>query len=152
MKRLLPVIGLLFLAQPALAQTVTDSDFVLQLNDGSAPQSTTIIPLIDGACYEWRLKLAKAKSAVDVTEIFTLPAPPTSWNGVGSNVTISNDKTTATSALQLSPQDGWISHGWCVATGDPVGGHTVVVKVGDKVLGEFPFIVEKQKTRRPTRQ
>lgn len=145
MKQLLPVLGLIILAQPALAQTVTDSDFVLTINEGSSNEvveSTTLIPLLEGACYEWRLKLAKTKDAVDITEVFTLPSAPSGWGTPGDNVSISDDMKTATSTLSLVPEGGWIGHGWCVAEGDPAGGHTIVVKSGDKVLGEFPFVVE----------
>lgn len=146
MKRLLPVFSLIVLAQPALAQTVTDTDFLLTINGGSSNEmveSTTLIPLLEGACYEWRLKLAKTKDAVDITEVFTLPTAPAGWGTPGDNVTISDDLKTATSTMSLVPEGGWIGHGWCVAAGDPSGDHTIVVKSGDKVLGEFSFVVEE---------
>lgn len=145
MKRLLPVLSLIVLAQPALAQTVVDSDFVLQINQGQSGEvieSTTLIPLLDGACYEWRLKLAKTKGAVDITEVFTLPSAPAGWGDVGDNVTISDDMLVATSTMSLVPEDGWIWHGWCVAEGDPVGDYMIEIEVGDEVLATFPFTVE----------
>jgi hypothetical protein len=146
MKKLLLTLGMLALAQPALAQSVIESDFILKITkaDGSeVRESTTLVPLLDGACYEWRLKLAKTKGAVDITEVFTLPSAPGSWGSVNDSTTISDDMLTATSAMSLTPEDGWVWHAWCVAEGDPTGDHKIVVKSGDEVLGEFPFQVEE---------
>jgi hypothetical protein len=144
MKKLLLTLGLLALAQPALAQSVVESDFILKITkaDGSeVTESTTLVPLLEGACYEWRLKLAKTKGEIDITEVFTLPSAPSSWGSVNDSTTISDDMRTATSAMSLTPEDGWVWHSWCVAEGDPTGDHLIVVKSGDEVLGEFPFQV-----------
>ena len=144
MKKLLLTLGLLALAQPAFAQSVVESDFILKITkaDGSeVTESTTLVPLLEGACYEWRLKLAKTKGEIDITEVFTLPSAPSSWGSVNDSTTISDDMRTATSAMSLTPEDGWVWHNWCVAEGDPTGDHLIVVKSGDEVLGEFPFQV-----------
>ena len=144
MKKVLLTLGVLALAQPAFAQSVIESDFILKITDasgGEIVESTTLIPLLEGACYEWRLNLAKTKGAIDITEVFTLPSAPGSWGSVNESTTISDDSRTATSAMNLTPVDGWIAHAWCVAEGDPVGDHLIVVKSGDEVLGEFPFQV-----------
>ena len=144
MKKVLLALGVLVLAQPALAQSVIESDFILKITkaDGSeVTESTTLVPLLEGACYEWRLKVAKTKGDVEITEVFTLPSAPGSWGSVNDSTTISDDMLTATSAMTLTPADGWIWHAWCVAEGDPVGDHLIVVKSGDRVLGEFPFQV-----------
>lgn len=146
MKKVLLALGVLALAQPAFSQSVIESDFILKITkaDGSeVTESTTLVPLLEGACYEWRLKLAKTKGAIDITEVFTLPSAPGSWGSVNDSTTISDDMLTATSAMTLTPEDGWIWHGWCVAEGDPTGDHLIVVKSGDEVLGEFPFQVEE---------
>ena len=146
MKKVLLTLGMLALAQPAFAQSVIESDFILKITkaDGSeVTESTTLIPLLEGACYEWRLKLAKTKGEIDLTEVFTLPSAPGSWGSVNDSTTISDDMLTATSAMTLTPADGWIAHAWCVAEGDPTGDHLIVVKSGDEVLGEFPFQVEE---------
>lgn len=148
MKRLLTTLVLLVLAQPAFAQTVTETDFVLTIPGASGAadlvESTTLIPLLSGACYTWWLKLAKTKGDVEVVEVFTLPSEPAGWGSVNETMVISDDQLTATSTMVLTPnEEGWISHGWCVAEGDPTGDHSIVVKAGDKVLGEFPFQVEK---------
>ena len=55
---------LLILAQPTFAQTVTETDFVLTITKGDGSEvreSTTLIPLLAGACYNWWLKLGKTK-------------------------------------------------------------------------------------------
>jgi hypothetical protein len=146
MNRLLPTLGLLILAQPAFAQTVTETDFVLTITnaDGSkVEESTTLIPMLAGACYNWWLRLSKSKGDVEVVEVFTLPSAPASWGSVNDTTTISEDMLTATSTMSLTPdENGWIGHGWCVAEGDPTGDHRIVVKAGDRVLGEFPFQIE----------
>lgn len=146
MKHLLVTAGLLILAQPAFAQTVTETDFVLTITnaDGSkVEESTTLIPLLAGACYTWWLKLAKTKGDVEISEEFTLPSAPESWGSVNETMVISDDMRTATSSMTLTPdENGWIGHAWCVAEGDPTGDHKIVVKSGDRMLGEFPFQVE----------
>ena len=145
-KTLLLTTSLLVLAQPAFAQTVIEKDFTLTITkaDGSEiVESTTLVPLLDGACYNWRLKLAKTKGDIEITEVFTLPSAPASWGSVNETMVISDDNTTATSNMTLTPVDGWITHGWCVAEGDPTGDHLIEVKSGDEVLGSFPFQVEE---------
>ena len=145
-KTLLLTTSLLVLAQPAFAQTVIERDFTLtitQADNSEIVESTTLVPLLDGACYTWQLKLAKTKGAVEITEVFTLPSAPSSWGSVNDSTSISDDMLTATSTMSLTPEDGWIWHAWCVAEGDPTGDHLIVVKSGDEVLGEFPFQVEE---------
>lgn len=146
MKRLLLTASLVVLAQPAFAQTVIDKDFTLEITDasgGEIVESTTLIPLLEGACYYWRLKLAKTKGDVAITEVFTLPSAPASWGTPSDTVVIAEDGLSATSTMTITPLDGWISHGWCVAEGDPTGDHQFEVKSGDEVLGTFPFQVEE---------
>lgn len=146
MKQLLLTASLIALAQPALAQTVIEKDFTLEITqaDGSEiVESTTLIPLLDGACYNWRLKLAKSKGDIEITETFTLPSAPASWGSTNESMVISEDNLSATSTMTLTPADGWISHGWCVAEGDPTGDHLFEIKSGDEVLGTFPFQVEE---------
>lgn len=147
MKHLVLTASLLILAPAAFAQTVVETDFVLNITeaDGSEiRESTTLIPLLPGACYTWWLKLAKVKGEVEVSEAFTLPSAPASWGTVNESTSISDDMLTATTTMSLAADsEGWIGHGWCVAEGDPTGGHQIVVKSGDKVLGTFPFQIEQ---------
>ncbi|WEK03530.1 MAG: hypothetical protein P0Y65_15190 [Candidatus Devosia phytovorans] len=147
MKRLVAICGLLTLASPALAQTVVDSDFsyVVTLPDGEEiGESSTAVPYVRGVCYYWHLRLAKTKGPISVSEIFTVPAEPASW-GVGEDATIAvfDDKAAATSPLSLTPEDGWIGHGWCLAKGDPKGAHSIEILAGDTLLHRFDFTVDE---------
>lgn len=143
MKRLLSVLSLLALVQPALAQTVLESDFTITVPTASGSpivESTTLVPLLAGTCYDWHLKLGKVKGAVEITEFYTLPAEPESWGiSDGSAIVISDDRMSATSTLSLTPEDGWIGSGWCVSDGDPEGDYSFQIKAGDRVLETFQF-------------
>ena len=139
------IVAILALAQPALGQTVLESDFTITVPNASGDpvvESTTLVPLLDGTCYDWHLRLGKVKGAVEVTEVYTLPAAPQSWGlSEGSLTVLSEDQRTATTPLSLTPQDGWIASGWCVSAGDPEGDYTIEVRAGDKVLQTFAFEV-----------
>lgn len=143
MKRLLSTLILVALAQPALAQTVLESDFTISVPNGSGDpvvESTTLVPLLAGTCYNWHLRLGKVKGDVAVTEIYTLPAVPETWGlSEGSSVVVSDDKLSATSTLSLTPEDGWIASGWCVSEGDPEGDYSFEIRSGDKLLETFEF-------------
>lgn len=143
MKHLLLAVSLVALAQPALAQTVLESDFTISVPNGSGDpvvESTTLVPLLADTCYNWHLKLGKVKAAVDVTEIYTLPAEPKTWGlSEGSTIVVSDDKMSATSTLSLTPEEGWIGSGWCVSEGDPAGDYSFEIKSGDKLLHRFEF-------------
>lgn len=137
------VASLVALAQPALAQTVLESDFTISVPNGSGEpvvESTTLVPLLAGTCYNWHLRLGKVKGDVDVTETYTLPAAPETWGlSEGSDIVVSDDKLSATSTLSLTPEDGWIASGWCVSEGDPEGDYTFEIRSGDKLLETFEF-------------
>ena len=137
------VASLVALAQPALAQKVLESDFTISVPNGSGEpvvESTTLVPLLAGTCYNWHLRLGKVKGDVAVTEIYTLPAAPETWGlSEGSTIVVSDDKLSATSTLSLTPEDGWIASGWCVSEGDPEGDYTFEIRSGDKVLETFEF-------------
>ena len=143
MKRLLSTLILVALAQPALAQTVLEGDFTISVPNGEGEpvvESTTLVPLLAGTCYDWHLRLGKVKGEVTVTEIYTLPSAPETWGlGENSNIVVSDDQLSATSALSLTPEDGWIASGWCVSEGDPEGAYTFEIRSGDKVLETFEF-------------
>lgn len=143
MKRLFYIVGILALVQPAVAQTVLESDFTITVPNTSGDpvvESTTLVPLLEGTCYDWHLKLAKVKGAVEVTEIYTLPAAPESWGlGENSNIVVSDDQLSATSALSLTPDQGWIASGWCVSAGDPEGDYRFEIRSGHKLLETFEF-------------
>lgn len=143
MRQAFCVVAILALAQPALAQTVLESDFTITVPNASGEpivESTTLVPLLAGTCYDWHLRPGKVKGTVEVTEVYTLPAAPQTWDlGEDSLAVISEDQRTATTPLSLTPQDGWIAGGWCVSEGDPEGDYRIEVRAGDTVLETFEF-------------
>ena len=147
MRRAFCIVAVLALARPALAQTVLESDFTISVPNGSGEpvvESTTLVPLLAGTCYNWHLRLGKEKGDVEVTEIYTLPAVPETWGlSEGSAIVVSDDKLSATSTLSLTPEQGWIASGWCVSEGDPEGDYTFEIKSGDRVLETFAFELQQ---------
>lgn len=148
MKRLLCTLSMLLLAQPVLAQTVIDSDFTIsvptQPGREDLVESTTLVPLLAGTCYNWHLRLAKTKGAIEVTETYTLPEAPESWGiSDGGAIVVSDDQLTATSTLSLTPEDGWIGSGWCITEGDPEGAYSFEIRSGDTLLHSFDFELRK---------
>ena len=143
MKRIFCLMSILALATPAWAQTVTETDFTISVPNGSGDpvvESTTLVPLLAETCYNWHLRLAKVKGEVEITEIYTLPSAPQTWGlSEGSNIVVSDDQLSAISTLSLTPEDGWISSGWCVSKGDPEGDYSFAIKAGDKLLHRFDF-------------
>ncbi|MCR6670310.1 hypothetical protein [Devosia ginsengisoli] len=144
--RLLLTLSLLALAQPALAQTVLETDFTISVpttpGQPDVVESTTLVPLLADTCYNWHLRLGKVKGAVEIVEILTLPIAADDW-GTSDNTVISDDQRTATSTMSLTPDDGWIGHGWCVVEGDPAGDYVIEVKSGDEVLHRFDFELQE---------
>jgi hypothetical protein len=142
-KHLFCALSILVLAQPALAQTVTETDFTISVPTSSGDpvvESTTLVPLLEGTCYDWHLRLAKVKGAVEITELYTLPAEPETWGlSEGSSIVVSDDRLSATSTLSLTPEGGWISSGWCVSKGDPEGAYSFEIRAGDTLLHRFEF-------------
>src|SRR5690606_12930011 len=134
MRRSLTMFLLAMLAQPALAQSVIDSDFTIEVPTAKGDpivESTTLVPLLTDTCYYWHLRFAKTKGDVTVTEIYTLPAPPANWDiGDSSLIVIADDQRSVTSELSLTPYDGWISSGWCISEGDPEGDYLFQIKSG----------------------
>lgn len=124
------------------AQEVIDADFVVSSANAAGEQvvqSTRVVPNTVGTCYAWRLRLGKTKTAVEITEVLRLPSAPETWAPGSDGSDISGDGLNATTALSLVPQDGWITHGWCVAEGDPAGRYRIEVSTGSKSLQVFGF-------------
>jgi hypothetical protein len=143
MKPLFCILTILALTLPAQAQTVTETDFTIEVpraGQDDLVESCTLVPLLANTCFYWHLKLAKVKGAVEVTEVYTLPAAPITWGwGEENTIVVSDDRMTATSSLTLTPEDGWISSGWCVSDGDPEGLYNFEILSGDRLLHRFDF-------------
>lgn len=151
LRALLVSCAVVAMANPSLAQTSTpsDSDFLVSVTDADGVahvEASNVVPLIpDRACYEWRVRLGQGDKLVSVTEVFTLPAEPKQWGGIDGNEyslsKLSGDRKVSETTMFYKPLDGWISHGWCVADGDPTGPYSIKVLVEDRLIHEFEFKV-----------
>ena len=149
--------GLLFClltldAGTALAQAavVQGTEFDVLMSDGQGNVQTVqsnVVPLIPGTvCYGWRIRLGGGDKLLKITEIFALPAAPKIWSGEGDQFSpskITKDRRTSVTTQFFPMHDGWFGHPWCVAPGDPVGAYTIEVYLGQQLLHEFDFTVEK---------
>lgn len=108
-----------------------------------ASRETDRVPLRpEGACYRWRLHFSKnAVGELAWAEEFELPAKPEIWQHP-DRFELNKDRTVAVTKKQETPKDGWISHGWCVAKGDPPGKYVIKVYVQDRMARSFEFVVE----------
>jgi len=107
----------------------------------------TVVPLLpDNACYNWYVHLGDGEPPKAATEILTLPVALADWGTLATDpndgIDISVDSKVATRSF--TPEldaDGWVSHTWCVAVGDPVGAHSIEVAVDGTSLTRFDFTV-----------
>lgn len=135
---------------PGRAASVVRAEFVVMLRDGAGNQAvvqSNIVPLLpDRACYGWRIRLAGATGVVSFKEIFSIPAEPATWSGekdeFSPNV-IAKDRKTAVTEKFAMPLEGWISHSWCVAAGDPAGNYSMDVHIEGKFAKRFDFEVRR---------
>jgi len=136
----------------AWAQTpgAAETEFLVAItgsNGATRVERSNSVPLIPGrVCYEWRIRLTSGDGLVSAREVFELPAPPALWGGVDENdyssSQLSKDRKISETTMFYRPKDGWISHGWCVAEGDPAGPYSIKVYVGETLLHAFDFNVE----------
>lgn len=110
-------------------------------------EDNSMVPLLPGnACYYWYVRLAETNASVKTVERFTLPEALADWGATGSMpedpTQIEEDGKVAVTTLELtSDNEGWISHGWCVAEGDPLGQHLFDVSADGVALAKFEFDV-----------
>ena len=142
MTSLMPFLALLMAAaQPAeRAPTVTHGIFYAQDSGSSGISETNVIPLRSGQCYGWALRVEPEQRSVTIREVFELPAPG-NWN-VGDQATaVARNARTAVTQFEAPLGEGMITHGWCVAEGDPAGPHRIRVYHGESLLHDFRFTV-----------
>lgn len=120
----------LFLAEPAGSGT-------------DEPKITTRIPYRPGeSCYRWVLQVKPQIRPVTLTEVFELPSAARQWNTDPLEKTdVSSNKSSATTEFRESLTDGLVTHGWCVAVGDPPGHYKISVFENQKLLHRFEFDV-----------
>lgn len=108
-----------------------------------------LVPLLpSNACYSWYVQLAAAESGTPdpatLVERLVLPEPLADWGTLATtpddNVEISADGTTAITTFSAVPDaEGWLTNGWCVAAGDPVGPHRFELELDGAPLVSFDF-------------
>lgn len=136
------------MSTPVLALEVLES--VLQVTfqrDGTEHVlNDDVVPLLPGnACYVWYLRVDARDTPLTFVERLTLPQA-IDWGTLdddpGGGVTFEEGGKVAVSTIALTTDtDGWFSHGWCVAEGDPVGEHLFEVLVDGAEIARFPFTV-----------
>lgn len=98
------------------------------------------VPLDVGTSYSWWLKLETRKANVTWREEFTLPSAPDQW-GAGEPMTLKDDRRVAVTSQTVTPDNGWIHHGWSVAAGDPPGKYVMKIYINSQPAHEFAFFV-----------
>jgi hypothetical protein len=150
LRRLTALAALVGVFGTATAAEVVDSRFQVEFtHDGeSAVYDDTVVPYLpDAACYYWYLKFdAAAKDEITLIETLSLPEPLAAWkdyeNDPASATQINADAQNAVTTIKSAPDaDGWLSHGWCVAEGDPLGAHTLAVTHEGAEIARWDFTV-----------
>jgi len=145
----LAVIGLTLLQLATAAAQDGDASFIVSVEDPQTHQwrqySSTVVPLRpDQACYDWVLHLREPTTTATVEETFILPTAPAHWPA-SSQMELREGGRIAVSQLTLPITggwpDGWISHGWCVAAGDPEGEYIIEVRKDNQLLHRYCFLV-----------
>jgi hypothetical protein len=105
-----------------------------------------VAPLLPGTCYDWYIHLDDASVSPTVVERFILPSAVDSWGDTESDpedgLEIEEGGKVAVSTFTGEPDaDGWITSGWCVADGDPLGAYRFEVTVDGDHMADFDFQV-----------
>jgi hypothetical protein len=144
---LLAVFG--FAVPPALAAELRDQRLEVTFNYAGYDEryADPLVPLLPAnACYSWFVQLAEGATPTTIVERLVLPVPLADWGTLATtpddNVEISADGTTAITTWAADPDaEGWLTNGWCVAAGDPVGPHRFELELDGAPLTSFAFDV-----------
>src|SRR5262245_49651721 len=80
---------------------------------------TNAIPLLfNRACFGWRMYLGGPNRVVSLKEVLTT-SQPAEQVIAGPETEVSADKTTATTRMLETVQDGVLQRSWCIIPGDP---------------------------------
>ena len=148
--RLILTVLLLLLAifTKSQAASLEAAEFLVSLRDHEGNQATyqsNLVPLIPRlACYGWRIRLANAKGLIKFKEVFSLPTEPEFWGGENDEFNpsaIAKNRKSSVTEKFAHVRDGWISHSWCVAEGDPEGKYMMEVYIEGKFVKRFDFEV-----------
>lgn len=141
MKALVIAVLVAAAAPPPLA--VRDRAFVVtDLETGQIVRNARSVPNRPGTiCYDWVVIVAPQQRVVEAVETFVLPAPAP-WNLAESDDTkVAADQTRAVTHVAEDLSDGRITHGWCVAAGDPPGDYRIEVAVDGAKIATFAFVL-----------
>ena len=88
-------------------------------------------------------ELRDAQAKITLLETLRLPEPLAAWkdyqNDPAADTQISADAQSAVTTLRVVPEpDGWVTHGWCVTEGDPLGAHTLAVALAGRGIAYIP--------------
>lgn len=127
---------------------VDEERFVVlqKLADGNETlEYSRTVPLIPNrACFAWVIRLKQRDGIIKYHEILTLPSAPEFWSGEGDpNATneISADRRSSISNRFAALRNGWFTHTWCIAKGDPAGAHLIEIRMNGSLLSRFDFEV-----------
>jgi len=100
---------------------------------------TNAIPLLfNRACFGWRMYLGGPNRVVSMVEVLTTSRPAEQVIA-GPETEVSSDKTTATTRMSETVQDGILQRSWCIIPGDPPGTYTYDVTIDGEPRGQFVF-------------
>lgn len=102
------------------------------------PAGGTIPYKVGTSCYNWRLEFAPFNALADVDEVLTLPAPAAQWNS-DAQTQVNDRRTAGRTRITVDGRGGLLKHGWCVASGDPVGIYRYELYVGTRQIGSVSF-------------
>lgn len=150
MMRWLAGLGLAGICGSALGAEVIDSKFEVDVTRDGQTQTyadLTVPNIPDGACYNWYLKFgATTGEEITLVETLTLPEPLAAWkdyqNDPSADTQVNADAQSAVTTLTVVPEpDSWVTHGWCVAEGDPLGAHSLAVTLAGSEIARWDFAV-----------
>lgn len=134
---------------PSIAAEMVDSVFQVTFRYAGDDEvlNDTVVPLLPGnACYNWYVRLGEDSAPKSATETLSLPVALADWGTLATDpddgIDISTDGKVATRTFAPElDEEGWFSHSWCVAPGDPVGAHSIAIAVDGKELVTYDFQV-----------
>ena len=124
---------------PSIKMDKAELGFLYLSEDGSIFFcENQIIPLKENTFFGWRIHLITNKEKVTWEEVFILPESPSVW-GYTKGTEVDVQGKVATTEKTVSPQNGWIGHGWFAAPGDPPGNYKIEIYIEGVLAKIFTF-------------
>ena len=130
--------------------TLVGAEFgMVKLDKDGNPQiiPATVIPLVKGQAYGWRLRFRTERKILALREELALPAIPGEWTSKGGKPVskVSPDLKTATKEVMALLKDGMLQNVWSVIDGDPSGDYEIRLTIEGQLVRTFKFKVEPPK-------